>query len=153
MNWIGIDPGLHGALAVIGPEGLIEVVDTPVFGGPKPAYDDSGMSQLLFKYRRDATAVLEAQQAFPKQGGVSTFTTGYGYGLWRGLLTAHGIPCYTVRHREWKKYYDIGADKAEAVARASRLFSGGDFIGPRGGLLDGRAEACLIAEYGRRLYG
>jgi len=43
--------------------------------------------------------------------------------------------------------------KVAAVQVAQRVFpmAAAQFVGPRGGLLDGRAEAALIAEYGRRV--
>ena len=43
-----------------------------------------------------------------------------------------------------------GKEKDASVYRAQQLFPLAQLVGPRGGKYDGRAEALLIAEYGRR---
>lgn len=145
----GIDPGHHGAVALIDSEGnLIDVWDTPLIG---KEYDLRGMSELIRDHLPNGCAI-EEQHAMPKQGVTSTFETGFGYGLWRAFLIAYGVKHDVVRAQDWKKALGIptGADKSASVAAAQRLFPGGDFAGPRGGAKDGRAEACLIAEWKRR---
>lgn len=78
-----------------------------------------------------------------------------GYGVWRGLLAAYGIPYDVVRPQVWKRTVGLPqkADKAASVALASRLFPrlSDQLVGPRGGLIDGLAEALLIAEHRRRV--
>ena len=44
---------------------------------------------------------------------------------------------------------NIGASK-QSYAIASQLFPEAKLLGPRGGLRDGRCDALLIAEWGRR---
>ena len=149
MFYLGIDPGKSGAVAVVDADGnLLLVFDTPLIGRD---YDAGEMVDFLTEHR-ESRAALEIQHAMPKQGVSSTFTTGYGYGLWYMALTALGIPFDLVRSQDWKRALGIpaGRDKADSVAAAQRLFPGGDFTGPRGGVKDGRAEACLLAEYRRR---
>lgn len=146
---MGIDPGHTGAIAVLDPDGnLLDVHDTPLTG---KEYDTAGMLTLI-RSVSPVKAALERQQTFPGQGGVSNFTTGHGYGLWMGLLAASGIPFDLVRAQDWKKALGIpaGSDKSASVAAAQRLFPGGDFTGPRGGMKDGRADAVLLAEWRRR---
>jgi hypothetical protein len=82
------------------------------------------------------------------------FTIGLGFGLWRGMLAAAGIPYSMPRPQDWRKAVGIpsGADKGASVACAARLFpaASGSLYGPRGGINDGLAEALLIAEFARR---
>ena len=149
MIFCGIDPGHSGAVALIDSDGnLIDIFDTPLLG---KEYDLRAMACLIRDHLPNGCAI-ETQQAFPKQGGVSNFTTGYGYGLWMGFLTAYGVKHEKVRAQDWKKALGIpaGSDKSASIAAAQRLFPGGDFTGPRGGMKDGRADAVLLAEWRRR---
>lgn len=155
MQYLGIDAGLHGALSILDAEGnLLRVIDTPTFANHLNRRDYNVAEMLdLIDEAKPCRAVLEVQQAFPKQGGVSNFTTGHGYGLWHGLLVGRGVTLDLVRPKDWKKALGlpVGATKDESVALAARLFPSGDFTGPKGGLKDGRAESALIAEYRRRI--
>ena len=149
MIYMGIDPGLHGALALIDSDGnLIDIWDTPLIG---KEYDLREMACLIRDHLPNGCAI-EEQHAMPKQGVTSTFQTGFGFGLWMGFLTAYWVKHEKVRAQDWKKALGIpaGSDKSASVAAAQRLFPGGDFTGPRGGIKDGRADAALIAEYRRR---
>ena len=149
MIYMGIDPGLHGALALIDSDGnLIDIWDTPLIG---KEYDLREMACLIRDHLPNGCAI-EEQHAMPKQGVTSTFQTGFGFGLWMGFLTAYGVKHEKVRAQDWKKALGIpaGSDKSASVAAAQRLFPGGDFTGPRGGIKDGRADACLLAEWRRR---
>lgn len=146
---LGIDPGHTGAVALIDSEGnLLEIWDTPLIG---KEYDIRGMGNILRDNLPHGCAI-ELQHAMPRQGVTSTFTTGYGYGLWTAFLYAYGIKHDVVRAQDWKKALGIpaGSDKSESVAAAQRLFPSGEFTGPKGGIKDGRADAALIAEWRRR---
>ena len=54
MYVIGVDPGLHGALAVLGQDGWLAVHDTPTLmlqtsRGSHTEYDMPGMARLLHR--------------------------------------------------------------------------------------------------------
>ena len=111
------------------------------------------------QYRNTAAAYgwnielwLEKSQAMPDQGGVSNFNYGMGFGILQACAVCNSIPLNLIHPVTWKKaiMFGQGKEKDAAVYRAQQLFPGIVFRGPRGGLLDGRAEALLIAEYGRR---
>jgi hypothetical protein len=160
---IGIDPGKTGAVALVeNPwDGTRpkepRVVDTPVLvtgEKGKLAYDPQGMRAILVDMiggEPDVLVVLETQQAMPKQGLSSTFTTGMGYGLWIGLLAGLQIPYRTVRPDAWKKVLMAGQPRtAQAcVEVALRYYPRVRdlLVGPRGGLKDGRADALLLAHF------
>jgi hypothetical protein len=151
---IGIDPGLSGALCVLAPDGaLVALYDTPVLTltlarGTKQTYDVPGMCALLQPYAGAGLHVLiEESQAMPGQGVRSMWTTGYGYGLWLGILAALQIPYTPVRPVVWKKAVGLGKDKEQARLRAQQLYPQADLRRKKD---HGRAEALLLAWYGRQ---
>jgi hypothetical protein len=150
--YIGIDPGLSGALAVLAPDGTLQALwDTPVLTlkvvrGTKHQYDVPGMVALLQPYAGAGLhVVIEESQAMPGQGVRSMFTCGYGYGLWLGILGALRIPYTPIRPMVWKKAFSLGKDKEQARLRAMQLFPGADLRLKRH---HGRAEALLLASWG-----
>lgn len=157
MIYIGIDPGLSGAVAVIGDVPL-EVTDTPTAlvegDSTKRKYLVPAMAALLkpYSYNGDVLAVLENVHSMPKQGVASSFCFGEGKGMWEGILAAYGIPTELVSPQRWKKEImaDQGKDKSAARFKAMALFP--SFAGQLKLVKhDGRAEALLMAEYARRL--
>ena len=105
--YVGIDPGLNGGLAVIYPDEVL-VFPTPVTDGKKREYLEQEMSRLI-PALNGTRAAIEYQQAMPKQGVSSTFQTGMGYGLWRGILAALGISYAIVKPQEWRKVVGLTA--------------------------------------------
>lgn len=153
MTYIGIDPGVGGAVAVLREDGSLEVIDTPVVvtKGTRRDYLVPSMAQLLYGLP-DAKAALEQGIPMPRQASNTTYLMGRGGGLWEGALAALGIPYDLVPPQKWKKALGIPpkADKGHSRMLATRLF-------PKYAALfarvkdDGRAEAALIAEYRRRI--
>ena len=152
MRIVGIDPGKTGAIAVVN-ERICAVVDTPVFGTRSRPGDlnPDGMISVL-RSMEPHHVYIETQQAMPKQGVSSTFQTGYGYGLWIGIITALGLPWTAVRPAAWKRVMLAGLDKTDkSVSRiaAARLFP--QVAADLSRVSDhGRAEALLIAAYGQK---
>jgi crossover junction endodeoxyribonuclease RuvC len=157
MVYIGIDPGLNGAVGIIGPDFKI-VYDTPtaLIAGEKIKREHlrNAMALLLepYAYRLDVYAILEHVHAMPKQGVSSSFRFGEGKGIWEGILAAFKIPMELVSPQRWKKEMmaDQGKEKKAARLKAMSLFPDmpDAFTRVKD---DGRAEAMLMAEYGRRL--
>jgi crossover junction endodeoxyribonuclease RuvC len=153
---VGIDPGLDGAVALILP-GRVEAHVTPTLApgrGGKRRFDSAGMVALLEAHPVDLAAI-EQVGPMPKQGVVSTFRFGEGYGLWLGMLSALRIPFVTAAPQAWKAAVLAGTarDKAAAVAFAQRRFPGVSLLAtPRcRAPHDGLADALCLAEYARRL--
>ena len=83
-----------------------------------------------------------------------------GFGIWLGILAALRIPVTRVEPLRWKKEMSItsGAEKGASVVRGLQLFPTCRDLTrqyKRGGVmldtyLHGRADALLIAEWGRR---
>jgi crossover junction endodeoxyribonuclease RuvC len=154
--YIGIDPGLSGALAVLAPDGTIKgLYDTPTLTimrtsrGTKQEYDVPGMVALLVPYTGlQAHVIVEESQAMPGQGTQSMFTIGLDMGVWLGILGALGLAYTRVRPGVWKKALGLTSDKEQARLRAMQLYPSADLRRKKD---HGRAEALLLAWWGRRL--
>jgi len=153
---IGIDPGLTGAVAVIKSDGELYVVDTPIIEVKKgkkmkKEYLPSQMADILREYLgANCHVFLEKVHSMPKQGVSSVFGFGEGYGLWIGMIAAFRLPMTLVTPQSWKKVIMSGmSDKDAARIRAQELFPKYSNLLSRKKDI-GRADAILIAEYGRR---
>ena len=161
---IGCDPGLLGAFAILTDSGLtliemptkvIAKTRSPRGHDTKKVIDLDELNNLFINvFDINSFIVIEQQQAYPNQGGVSNFTTGLGYGMLLGLSSLFDYK--TVHPKTWHKYYGIGGDKKEckkrSIAIVKELFP--DALLIKSGCRvesDGLAEAALIANYGRML--
>lgn len=162
MIFIGIDPGLNGALAHINDVGNFATVQpvqtiTRAKGNSfKREYNVAAMIGFLNEIENKFVhtfCTIEAVHAMPGQGVTSMFSMGYGFGLWVGILTSLRIPFQFVTPQAWKKamLYGTGKDKEASRLKAIQLFPQvADQLALKKD--EGKAEALLIAEYGRRLY-
>ncbi len=153
MIFIGIDPGQKGAIGMIQLHTLNDHEET---------YDMVIQGKELYSILRNIKdghgvpvfCVLEAAQPMPKQGVKGIFTYGIGYGKIKAVLEILEIPFQEIHPSKWKKEFSLNKKgKAGSIKVAQQLFPNISFETERGRLLDGRAEALLLAEYGRRLYG
>lgn len=138
MNYIGIDPGKSGGIAIITPGGGAYAHKMPE--------TDRDLLDLLSEFSADDNrAVLEQVHAMPGQGVTSTFTFGRGYGKLEMALCASLIPFETVTPQKWQKLMGCltKGDKNVSKAAAQRLF-------PHLKVTHAIADALLIAEYCRR---
>lgn len=155
MIYIGIDPGLTGAVAHInGFDGGADVFDTPSFrvkSGTKTRgeFDRQTMVALLRVYEDEAChAVIESGIAMPGQSSFSVANIFEGIGVWKGILATLGIPFEVVQAALWKRQFGlIGKDKNASILRAKELFPTANIHLKKH---HGRAEALLLAEYLRR---
>jgi hypothetical protein len=148
----GIDPGLLGAIALIDARGACKrLVDTPRVGG---LLDFNALFDVIDTCPDATRFWVEVQHSLPGNRPTSTFSIGETYGAIRGILAALRLPYSEVRASVWQRAMLTGVPgedtKARSVRAASTMFPGETFITPRGRVLDGRADALLIAEYGRR---
>jgi crossover junction endodeoxyribonuclease RuvC len=96
--------------------------------------------------------VIEKVGAMPKQGVASVFTFGYGFGVWIGALAALEIPYQLVTPQAWKKLLMAGEPKEKDASRvvARRMWPSQTEESLSRKKDHGRADAALLAEYGRR---
>lgn len=164
--FIGIDPGFLGALAVVDNKNRAQVFDAPVLtvqakarngkpGKTKREYILVEIRRILYRFNSaQAIAVFEKVGARPDQGVTSMWSMGYGSGIWEMALTCAQIPFTRVAPLKWKNEMleGVGHDKDASILRAQQLFPHVDLSTARGAMRDGRAEALLLAEYGRRAH-
>jgi crossover junction endodeoxyribonuclease RuvC len=95
-----------------------------------------------------ATHIYIEGQNSHMMGRQSAFNFGQGLGVIRGVIAALRIPYTTVSPAKWKKRFSLARDKDASRAAAIRLFPERSdlFLRKKD---DGRAEATLIALYGR----
>ena len=147
---IGVDPGKTGCIAAVDNDGAVAWTWTLKNRTHREIID------LLREYEVNLVTI-ERQFAMHGQGLASTFTIAQGYGVLVGIVEALGMPLHLCRAQEWQRVMLAGEGKAKGpdlkrlyVGVAERLWPSISFRGPRGGIDDGKAAACLIAEYGRR---
>jgi crossover junction endodeoxyribonuclease RuvC len=168
--FVGIDPGVHGAIAVIA-HGRAKVYDTPISvttvrkkvrGVMKDTEKRDYLPKELFELIPcgPGLAVLEYVSA-PRIGdGVavgnvtSALKIGHGSGLWEMALVARGLQIERPVPRRWRPAVglQVGDDKRVSLDLARSLFPGlaGQLTRQKD---NGRAEALLMAAYARSRWG
>lgn len=143
MNLLGIDPGRNGALALLDCETL------QVMTWDMPA-DIPALHDLICSVPEVRLCVLEQIHAGPQMGRKSIAAMFEQYGALKGALSWRSIPAQTVRPSVWKQALNVPADKSAARRRASEFYP--DCADQwRLAKHDGRAEAAMLAWYGRSL--
>lgn len=158
--WIGIDPGLGGAVGILSPNELAKFFDTPtvpvkVGRGRRRAYQLDAIQDFLRQCSEEhrCQAVLEKVHAMPGQGVTSMFSMGYGFGIWEMALSAFYIPYKLVTPQRWKAAMIEGADRGKNAARltAIKMFPHlADDLKFKANA--DRAEALLIAAYCKQVW-
>lgn len=145
-NYIGVDPGKHGGIAVLDESGaVIDVVKMP-----ETPQDLLG---FLSQYKENSVCTLERVGGMPGNGGSAMFNFGKGYGHLQMALIALEIPTEDVTPNKWEKTYQLGSSgkfgktewKNKLKAKAQQLFPS---LGKK--ITLATCDALLIAEYGRR---
>ena len=143
---IGIDCGYRtGGVALIDDD-WAEVHDLPV-------YTEGGVDVIelmsLIKSRDDVEHIyIERQQAMPKQGVVSTFKLGYGFGQIVSTCALSRAPFTLVTPVSWKRAMNLPKDKDAARRLAQQWYPDlADRLKRKKD--EHRAEALLIGTYGK----
>ena len=108
MRFIGIDPGLYGAIVSLDAYGLIRYQSlTPIIqkvegSKGKSEYNLHAMRDALLAAKAEddselpAQVIIEQVNAMPHDGVASSFRFGMGFGIWRGLVAALELPIQLV---------------------------------------------------------
>lgn len=153
---IGIDPGLSGAVAIINTEtnDLETVFDMPLskIKGRKDVLDAYSLNLMLSPFMsRTHFVIIEEVNAMPKQGVVSTFRFGFVTGIVHGIVASYLTEIKTVKPSIWKILMKLSHDKSESLNSAIQLFpSHSHYFNRKKD--DGRAEACLLAYFGKERF-
>jgi crossover junction endodeoxyribonuclease RuvC len=156
--YIGIDPGLTGAISLIGNNGEFkELIDMPTMaknkagGVVKNCVNARALHTILMQFAGSddlsIVAFLENVNAMPGQGVSSVFSLGDTFGSIRSVLACCNIETNLIAPQTWKKYFKIGKDKEVVRALAIRLYpEASEYLKRKKD--HNRAEALLIARYG-----
>lgn len=158
--YLGIDPGLDGAFALLTEKGVIDDIikmPTTKIAGDRDINIDEVLS-LLTSWKKTyniITAVVEKVWGTPGKSPTSICSLCFGHGILLTALKATNIPNIEVSAAKWKNQilHDLDArEKDSSVIKALKLFpeSKQYLIGPRGGRDHNKADALLMAEWLRR---
>jgi len=146
MNFLGIDPGQSGALALLS-EDLHEVQVWDCPSSPEAAAD---LLRGVVLEHRPALAGIEKVSAMPGQGVTSMFNFGQNAGGWRWALAVLQVPLLMVAPGKWQKAIldsGGGSTKERALSMARRMFPTIELSRKKD---HGRADALLLALYAAR---
>lgn len=153
MRVLGIDPGATGAIVLLRGDKL-NVCDMPFVlikrGKRMVKHTDAAMLAGIIKEYMPDHAWVEKVHSMPNQGVSSTFAFGRCVGVIEGVLAGLGIPMSFVTPQAWQKELKlIKKGKGATRQRASELWP---YKAKAFRLVkhDGRADAAMIARYGRR---
>lgn len=145
-EYIGIDPGKSGALAIITcwGNGKVDYIVQP--------FDATQYVKLLGEHSVNVVVCVEKVNAMPGQGVTSMFNFGHNLGFIEGVLQANDIPYQLVPPQKWKKEFSLSSDKAKCIEVCQKLFPTVSLMATERSRKpnDGMAEALLMAEYARR---
>lgn len=151
----GIDPGKTGALAILYPDGSAEFFDVPrimLKGKDKPAWSQWSREWCMaLDLSLPDMVVIEDIAARPGQGVTSMFTFGRTLGFVHGLVAATtSCPTHFVTPSVWKARLGLlNSGKGASREKCRTLFP--DTAAALTRVKDdGRAEAALLAYYGRK---
>jgi crossover junction endodeoxyribonuclease RuvC len=168
--FIGIDPGLRGAIVLINQDcKLLGYWDMPTVLGrrKKIMTSSSGIVEVMeiingYCEREKCLVTIEKSQSMPNQGVVSSFTNGRSFGQLEGIMDSLRVDYFLVSPKEWtvrifKKFKSDIAQlkhKERSLTIAKKLFPSLALTRPRGKKLsiNGRSDAALIAYYGMLMY-
>jgi crossover junction endodeoxyribonuclease RuvC len=147
---LGVDPGIHGGLAVVllvndAAPVLIDAIDIPVTGiGAKERVDVAAVHGFISRHQPQH-ALIERAQAMPKQGASSGFKYGRAVGALEATIVTCSVPMTIIEPTAWKKFHQLRqSDKEASRSRALQLFPAAHALLARK-RDHGRAEAALIA--------
>jgi crossover junction endodeoxyribonuclease RuvC len=146
--FLGIDPGVSGALGFVRDDGnFAAVADMPTLPTTtgRRMIDASALASII-RQHPPAFALVERVGPRPGEGAVGAFSFGHTFGSILAVLAVLGVPHDVVQPAVWKRKAGIppGADKRASITTAKRLLPGACSHLERV-KDDGRAEALLLA--------
>lgn len=158
-TYLGVDPGAGGAIALLRETSgwpFIQILDMPSLEiNGKRRVDLHALvrqfQQWSMVYEGQLQALVENVSAMPGQSPNGMFQFGFACGAVQTALAAAEIPVRLVTPQVWKKHYGLVGgreNKDQSRQKASQLFPqyADQWARKKD---DGRAEAVLLANYGR----
>jgi len=111
---IGVDPGILGALVVLGDGEPLQFIDMPTrprktSGNEVDAFRLASIVRGIVQQARGAhvMAVLEPPSTRPGESPTHGQHSGEGYGVLKGVFATLGIRWVEVRPQTWKRYFGL----------------------------------------------
>lgn len=155
--YIGIDPGVTGAVAFYRPStGSLVVYDMPT----RPQ-GETGRREVcpnvLAEYLGQfctfpSIAIIEKVHSMPRDGVVQSFSLGRSFGIALGVLASHKISAIETRPAVWKSLAGLSAIKSESIELARKTFPRHRKMYFKRQKDNGRAEAAMLAFMGERIW-
>lgn len=144
---LGVDPGVTGALAWVEEDKILGVTDHSAWAN---AHGPARELHLILKcFWKPVLVVIEDQHARPGQAVSSTSNLMKFYGILLGCTAYYGTPVHIVDPAVWKANMRLDQDKTKSLVLARELWPQSLDMFKRQ-KDHGRAEAALLAEYGKR---
>lgn len=147
---IGIDPGVSGAIAVVG--NGVRCYDMPTIEiRGKRHVSPSGLRDILDIANVEGVeaVVLEHVQGVQGTGATSAFSFGRSFGVVEGVVAGMMLPLTLVRPQVWTQALGVSRDKGAHRQAAINLWpSHADLFSRVKD--DGRADAALLAHWWMR---
>lgn len=166
MNFIGIDPGITGAIAIFNDDrNWVKFFDAPVFetSSGRMRCDPHTAAGIVREIKSEwvkgeAIWVLEEVHPMPGIGSIGGFSLGYSYGMWLTVFATLHISIRLITPERWKKALGLSLPKVKQSVRkeagrqkALELFPcAADALSRKKD--HGRADALLLAHWGSK-YG
>ena len=160
--FIGVDPGQHGGFAVLGPYGL-DVWDlkhaygkTTGFNSLDPLKFSEMIDSAIFNGCNNVKVYIEDSLILPRDGAKTSRSVYESRGVMFTVFTLRGLDVNFVPPVVWKRRFGLlKKDKKASVELVIKLLPDyTDFFQKqyrgRTVLLDGRAEATLLALFGQQ---
>ena len=145
--YLACDPGSKGAFCLLLPK-----FNKASFKSTedKPSDLIDWIEQIKNEYNL-RLIMIEDVHSLPLVSAKSNFSFGYNLGVVTTIAIASKVMVDKVNPKKWQKFIGVTAKgdaiKKDVAAIATRLYPEANIYGPRGGLLDGRSDALMIAHY------
>ena len=167
-SYLGIDPGLNGAFAILTGNRIRYKMVMPTISvttkedKTRRDIDREAVLSFVSRLPNDTHVAIEKQMAYRSQDVTSSCTICKNYGILLMALTVAHIDPIEVPVKDWQDFYNIiSAKKAagvttkeQALPIAQALFPGVDFRKSDRSQIahDGIVDAALIAKYCQSLF-
>lgn len=151
-HFVGIDPGVNGAIAIIDGYGSpVTVENMPTIQlGTRQQVNAAALCDILMEHKDTTFAVaIEKVSAMPKDGRVGAFSFGKAAGIAIGVVSALRLRIIDPTPQTWKKVMGLSSDKEQARGKAVLRYPTVKL-----GLKKdhNKAEALFLAEYARQIF-
>lgn len=147
-SFLGIDPGVHGALVLLSADGEIERVEAqPLIGKSE---DLGAMRKLAAEFAPHCRLVVVEKLFTGPMNRHSAAVLNRLCGLWIGLFLAHQCSMIEVRPQDWQGRFISGKKKGTKPAQEYRRYANNLWLDAD--LDEDESAAALLAEFGRLRY-